>query len=87
MSGHPHLVYTLLLGDRLDAWLGAAVGGNALGARAQHRLELPLLIALRLEVFEVLHGGRVTEQGTHDELLARGGEYAAMVKVPSLACH
>ncbi|MDP2104192.1 MAG: ABC transporter ATP-binding protein, partial [Candidatus Gracilibacteria bacterium] len=28
-------------------------------------------------------GGQVLEQGTHDELLAQGGEYAAMVDLQS----
>ena len=27
----------------------------------------------------VLEGGRITEQGSHDQLLARGGRYARMV--------
>ena len=29
----------------------------------------------------VLKGGRVAEQGTHDELLARGGEYAELYRL------
>ena len=33
----------------------------------------------------VLVGGRVVERGTHDELLAAGGEYARMVASQSLA--
>jgi ATP-binding cassette subfamily B protein len=41
---------------------------------ATHRL--PLVIAA--DVIFVLHAGRVAEQGTHSELLAAGGQYAAL---------
>jgi ABC-type transport system involved in Fe-S cluster assembly fused permease/ATPase subunit len=35
----------------------------------------------------VIAGGQVVEEGTHDELLARGGEYAALWSafVPTVA--
>jgi ABC-type multidrug transport system fused ATPase/permease subunit len=29
----------------------------------------------------VLKGGKIAEQGTHDELLARGGEYAELYRL------
>lgn len=61
---------------------------EAMGALAAERTVL--LIAHRLETVRhadqivVLAGGRVVERGTHDELLAAGGEYAAMLAQPSL---
>ena len=36
-----------------------------------------LTIARRADMIHVLHGGRVVESGTHDELLDLGGRYAA----------
>jgi ATP-binding cassette subfamily B protein len=55
---------------------------EAMGAVAQGRTTL--LIAHRLQTAQgadrivVVDGGRVAEQGTHADLLARGGRYAAM---------
>jgi len=49
-----------------------------------------LVIAHRLSTVRaaglicVLHQGRLVEQGTHAELLARGGRYAAMVEAGTL---
>jgi len=55
---------------------------RAMGAVAEGRTTL--LIAHRLQTAQgadrivVIDGGGVVEQGTHDDLLARGGRYAAM---------
>ena len=46
-----------------------------------------LVIAHRLSTVKkadtilVLSGGKIAEQGTHDELIARDGEYAGMVRM------
>jgi ATP-binding cassette subfamily B protein len=76
---------TILLLDEatstLDLASEARVTG-AMGAVAQGRTTL--LIAHRLQTAQgadrivVIDGGRVVEEGPHDELLARGGRYAAM---------
>jgi subfamily B ATP-binding cassette protein MsbA len=62
----------------LDDLMGAGAGG--------HR-RTTLVIAHRLSTIRnanrivVLSGGRVAEMGAHDELLARGGEYARLWRV------
>jgi len=55
-----------------------------------HGRKTLILIAHRLSTVRnadriyVLAGGRVVEQGHHDELLARGGLYAGMVNAQAL---
>ena len=39
-----------------------------------------LATAMRADRIAVIHDGQVVELGTHDELVARGGRYAAMVQ-------
>ena len=38
-----------------------------------------LATAMRADRIAVIHDGRVVELGTHDDLVAAGGRYAAMV--------
>jgi ATP-binding cassette, subfamily B, bacterial MsbA len=65
----------------LDGLMGLAGPGE----RIQHRTTL--VIAHRLSTIRnadrivVLSGGRVVESGPHDDLLARGGEYARLYRI------
>jgi ATP-binding cassette, subfamily B, bacterial MsbA len=68
----------------LDGLMGLGAPGQAEPSRT-HRTTL--VIAHRLSTIRnadrivVLSGGRVVELGPHDELLARGGEYARLYRI------
>ncbi|NEB37256.1 ABC transporter ATP-binding protein [Streptomyces sp. SID14515] len=71
--------------DEATAESGAAAGDQLRTALARvTRGRTSVIVAHRLDQARdadrivLLSGGRVTEQGTHDELLAHGGEYAAL---------
>jgi ABC-type multidrug transport system fused ATPase/permease subunit len=57
----------------LDAAALAALAGRT-GLMVAHRLTQ----ATTADTVIVLDGGRVVEQGTHDELVAAGGRYAQL---------
>ncbi|MDX3506456.1 ABC transporter ATP-binding protein [Streptomyces sp. ID03-2B] len=71
--------------DEATAESGAAAGDQLRAALARvTRGRTSVIVAHRLDQARdadrivLLSAGRVTEQGTHDELLAHGGEYAAL---------
>jgi ATP-binding cassette subfamily B protein len=73
-----------------EATSGLDAESEALIVQALDRLmkgKTSLVIAHRLGTIRqadrilVLKGGRIVEQGRHEELLARGGEYAALYKL------
>ena len=67
--------------SNVDAASEAALTGVIEGLAGQHTV---IVVAHRLETIRnasdilVMAGGRLVEQGAHDELLARGGAYARM---------
>jgi ABC-type multidrug transport system fused ATPase/permease subunit len=68
-------------GEHLDTTTADAIVADVLDAAADRAV---LLITHRLAGLQaadeviVLHGGRVAQRGTHDELAARPGAYADM---------
>jgi ATP-binding cassette subfamily B protein len=54
------------------------------GGRTTVLITHDLSLASRVDVIFYLDAGRVAESGTHEELLARGGRYAALYQLQSL---
>jgi ATP-binding cassette subfamily B protein len=54
------------------------------GGRTTVLITHDLTMACRADVIFYLDGGRVAESGSHEELLARGGRYAALYQLQSL---
>jgi ATP-binding cassette subfamily B protein len=80
----------LILDDPLSS-VDAGVEEEMLSSlRSEARGRTVLLISNRVAALSwadrilVLHGGRVVEQGTHEELLGRGGLYTAIARQQSL---
>ena len=75
---------TSALDSESEALVERAIG--RIEAQREHA-RTPVHVAHRLstvrgaDVIYVFVGGAVAEHGTHDELLARGGQYAAMVRL------
>jgi ABC-type transport system involved in cytochrome bd biosynthesis fused ATPase/permease subunit len=58
---------------------GAGMAGLMMDLARPYRVWLVIILAaMVIETILVLHEGIVAEQGTHDELLARGGIYAGL---------
>ncbi|MGA0609045.1 ABC transporter ATP-binding protein [Caldimonas sp. KR1-144] len=80
----------LLLDDALSAVDTGTEASILAHLREQRRGRSVIIVAHRLSAVAdadhivVLHHGRVTERGTHDELVARGGWYAAQWRYQQL---
>ena len=63
-----------------EALMRAATTGNRITIAVAHRLST----IQRADVIYVFDQGRIVEQGTHHELMRRGGRYAELVNLQSL---
>jgi len=75
----------------MDARAEHAVFSHLRGLSSDERQRITILVTHRLanvrhaDLIVVMQRGRIVEQGTHDELVAAGGEYASLFALQASA--